>query len=278
MRKLARFEGLRYIIEATTPSSVSVPHGEETSMFEGLDIATAVQAIRQTGYYDQLQLPPAIVKELLQFCQSSICYGDRRPDVPFYLSQRSKVEERLNKALMIGSYLNTHEECPAFQAIKTDPGLLALARAYLGCEPVYLAGELFWSFPRESSEIEKLKAAQVFHYDIDDYRSLKLFFYLTDVDESAGPHVCIKGSHVRKRLYHQILGQRVASIDDATLVNHYGAENVAVLCGQAGFGFAEDPYCLHKGTLPTEKPRLLLQLQFNQRYYPDIRVHQGAPT
>lgn len=244
-------------------------------MFEGLDIAAAIQALRETGYYDQLRLPTAIVDPLVEFAQSSICYGDRRQDLPFYLNWRSHLEARVGKAFMIGSYLNSHETCPAFQAIKTDPGLLALVRAYLGCEPVYLAGELFWSFPRESTSEEQLKAAQVFHYDIDDYRSLKLFFYLTDVDETAGPHICIQKSHTHKHPYHQILGQRIASISDAQLVQQYGEENVITFCGEAGYGFAEDPYCLHKGTTPTEKPRLLLQLQFNQHYYPNIREHMN---
>jgi hypothetical protein len=272
MRKLARIEGIRQMVGSMVQRP-SAPAVNTTSIFEGLDVAIATQALREQGYYDQLRLPPAIVDALVQFAQSSICYGDRRADLPFYFKTRSRLEAQRGQSLIFGSYLNSHEACPAFQAIKTDPGLLALVRAYLGCEPVYLAGELFWSFPRENSLEEQIKTAQVFHYDIDDYRSIKFFFYLTDVDETAGPHVCIQKSHVNKRLYHQLLGQRVASISDAKLVQQYGEDNVITFCGEAGYGFAEDPYCLHKGATPTDKPRLLLQLQFNQHNYRNIRDH-----
>ena len=31
---------------------------------------------------------------------------------------------------------------------------------------------------------------------------------------------------------------------------------------KAGFGFIEDPLCFHKGLTPTERDRLLLQIEF----------------
>jgi hypothetical protein len=119
--------------------------------------------------------------------------------------------------------------------------------------------------------MEQLKAAQVFHYDLDDYRFIKFFFYLTDVDLYSGPHVLIRGSHKNKKLSHQLLGVRCASKPDEDIVGCYGAENLVTICGPAGLGFAEDATCFHKGTLPTQKERLLLQIEFAINNYGDIR-------
>ncbi len=74
-----------------------------------------------------------------------------------------------------------------------------------------MATELWWSFPTAATPLEKLKAAQVFHYDMDDYRFIKFFFYLTDVDLASGLYVCIRGNHINKKFCHQILGVRRAS-------------------------------------------------------------------
>ena len=120
--------------------------------------------------------------------------------------------------------------------------------------------------------MEKLKAAQVFHYDLDDYRFIKFFFYLTDVDLSSGPHLLLKGSHKNKKLSHQLLGVRCASKPDQEIVETYGAENLVTVTGPAGLGFAEDATCFHKGTLPTHKERLLLQIEYAINNYGDIRT------
>ncbi len=93
-----------------------------------------------------------------------------------------------------------------------------------------------------------------------DFRALKFFFYLTDVDESNGPHVCVLGSHRRKRLRHLftfLIGQ-----EDKDIIDFYGDANIRTMCEKAGHGFAEDPMCFHKGNPPTGNPRLMLEVVF----------------
>jgi hypothetical protein len=118
---------------------------------------------------------------------------------------------------------------------------------------------MWWSFPTEMSEYQKARNAQLFHYDLDDFRFVKFFWYLTDVDETAGPHVMVLGTHDRKKIAHQLLIRR---IPDDEVVAGYGTERVKEITLPAGKGFAEDTFCLHKGQAPTGKARLLLQLEF----------------
>ena len=98
----------------------------------------------------------------------------------------------------------------------------------------------------------------LFHYDLDDYRALKFFFYLTDVDSLSGSHLCIAGSHKKRKLWHCI--SRCQS--DKNIFNYYDSESIISVSGPAGFGFAEDPFCFHRGSPPVNSHRLMIQLEF----------------
>jgi hypothetical protein len=64
-----------------------------------------------------------------------------------------------------------------------------------------------------------------------------------------------------------MLGQRIASLPEADLLDTYGGNGIVAVCGKAGAGFAGDPYYLHKGDTPKHADRLLMQLEFGCRRY-----------
>jgi hypothetical protein len=128
-----------------------------------------------------------------------------------------------------------------------------IADAYLGAD-AYLMGSLIWvTFPNEKSEYNPEFG---FHYDMDDYRFLKLFVYLSDVDSDCGPHQIIYGSH-RGRPIFRFFNRRL-TFDEASAFG----ESVKTMTGKAGEGFFEDTLCYHRGVNP-KKPRLILQIQFS---------------
>ncbi|WYX20667.1 hypothetical protein WJ973_05385 [Achromobacter xylosoxidans] len=55
---------------------------------------------------------------------------------------------------------------------------------------------------------------------------------------------------------------KIRRYTDTEIEGIYGAEGVLDIPGVKGTGFAEDTYCVHKGTTPQHKPRLLLQIQY----------------
>ena len=124
---------------------------------------------------------------------------------------------------------------------------------------------IWWLFVVNEQAYDLNMGAYFFHYDIDDYRCLKFFFYLTDVDLSSGYHVCVRGSHKKKKLAHILSLFKLRS--DREIIDYYGEKNLVPICGETGFGFAEDTFCFHKATPPTSKDRLVLQIQFNTKDY-----------
>jgi hypothetical protein len=279
MRKSARFELVRDAVELGSRigsrSACPAANGNpEKTLFPDLDVERTVNELRSDGLSLNLQLPSSIVQELVQFAVASPCYGDRDPSLEFYIDRRSELEATLGRSLRIGSYLDTHRTHPTFQALITDPKILAIASHYLSTPvPKYLTSEIAWSFPAPADSYEELKAAQVYHYDIDDYKCIKFFFYLTDVDEHSGPHACIRKSHRNKKLMHQILGQRCASIQDERLLEMYGRDNAELICGSSGSGFVEDVFCFHKGVPPQHQTRLMLQFEYTMSHYEGARMY-----
>ena len=79
------------------------------------------------------------------------------------------------------------------------------------------------------------------------------------MDKFSGPHVCVKGSHNKKRLSYQYSIRRY---DSREIDRDYNAEEVLDILGSQGFGFAEDTYCIHAGKPPIKSNRLLFTLCF----------------
>jgi hypothetical protein len=281
MRKTARLEIVRDIVSllgqlnrridpiepSSSPALLASP-----SLFSLVNVSEAVAHLKQAGYYAGLNLPQSTVQAILNYAQTQPCYGDRSSYYKFYIDQRVEAEASFSRQFLLASYMG--DPCLAMTQIINDAKLTAIAAQYFGSEPILVGSELLWSFPVQSNSAQRLKAAQVMHYDIDDYQCLKFFFYLTDVDENSGAHACIAKTHRNKKLLHQLMGQRCSKIADEKLIAEYGGEaEVVTFCGQAGFGFVEDPFCFHRGNPVKQKARLMLQVEYAAHVYENIRSY-----
>jgi hypothetical protein len=68
------------------------------------------------------------------------------------------------------------QTCPEVQSLTSDPTIIAIARKYLGCKPVFLGTRMWWNFATEASASEQMALGQGFHYDLDGYRAVAFFF------------------------------------------------------------------------------------------------------
>jgi hypothetical protein len=143
--------------------------------------------------------------------------------------------------------------CPHLLALANSAPLVRLAAHYIGCKPTISAIGLRWSYPQAGSG----SGLQGFHRDCDDWRFIKVFVYLTDVDDGAGPHVYVSGTH------HEHCSMRLQPYSDDEVAKSYAPSRITRVTGAAGTGFAVDTRGVHKGLVPTQKPRLLLQIQYS---------------
>jgi hypothetical protein len=266
MYVFARFRLVRslvvwfYSLRRTTPLPAAGP-----TFVEDVNVDAAVQCISQDGYFSGLRLRADVVEELQTFSALAPCFGDGNRDYPFLYADRVNAEQQYGERFKLGRYNHALLASPLLQALSRDPQLLAIAREYLRTEPVLIGVRMWWSFVGPADADEQRMSAQGFHYDIDGYRGLTFFFYLTDVGLSNGPHVYVRGSHNRKSWKHTVSIYKGRS--DAEINECYGLERQVVSCGSAGSGFAEDILGFHKGVHPESGDRLIVQLRYGLRDY-----------
>lgn len=150
--------------------------------------------------------------------------------------------------------------------IANDPRVLGIVSGFLGAKPTISLLTAWWSMPHKGGKAEE---AEQFHRDVDDIRFVKLFCYLTDVDEVSGPHMFVPGSQNIDRL------TKIRRYEDREIVEAFGEKSLSVFTGKAGTAFLENTYGFHRGVPPTQKPRLLFQVLYSLRnsiYGPDRPV------
>ncbi|WP_422355563.1 phytanoyl-CoA dioxygenase family protein [Roseivirga pacifica] len=156
--------------------------------------------------------------------------------------------------------------------IANDPYFLNLASEFLGARPTISNVNMWWSYSGHGVA----EQAQNFHRDFDDIKFCKLFLYLTDVNTENGPHVYVKGSSNISKLL------KIRRYTDDQIAEAFGAENIIEFTRPKGSMFMVDTYGFHKGLLPKEGKRLIMQVQYSlgpiliEDYKPEKIEFDGA--
>ncbi|MER9215429.1 hypothetical protein NKI54_25745 [Mesorhizobium sp. M0663] len=247
------------------------------TMFAGVDRNAVVGALRTEGLYSGLMLPAAIHEEIARFAEHTPCFGNFDRRLEFLPEKHADAEKHFGRPLLSGHYFERVLDCSAAVAVQRDPLLLDIAAHYLGSQAKLITTRVWWSFPTGGvSDADKNMASLgKYHFDLDDWRMLKFFFYLVPVDADTGPHVYVRGSHNRRILKHQLTLLVGHSAEEVLGV--YGEQSPVTLTGQAGLGFVEDPFGFHMGTVPTRTPRLMMEVGFGVSP-PSRRRFHGEPV
>lgn len=264
-----------FLLFSKLRSSLSIRksnHDYSNSLFTQIDPINVAAKLQQEGVFLGLSLPPDWLSEFLQYLNQQNCYAGGRPDVGFRITDKAKLDQVFPQPFYVARYFNLSQNCPQISQLVNDPKLREIATRYIGQQAQYTGTSLFWTFPIEGKSCDaEQQNFRYFHYDIDDFAGLRFCFYLTDVAFDDGPHVCIRGSHIKKSIFH-ILNflSRIQSETELTKV--YAPQQFITITGDSGFGFAEDTFCFHKGSPPKNKARLFLQLHFAAHNY---NLHQA---
>ena len=161
--------------------------------------------------------------------------------------------------------------CPHLLRWANDPQVLSIVGQVLGGKPTLSNVTAWWSYPGHTEP----QQAENFHRDVDDLHFIKLFVYLSDVDEESGPHVFVPGSHKCESF------RKIRRYTDEEVTSFFGPEGIKYFIGEKGSAFLENTFGLHKGQLPKSKKRLLFQAQYSlgpigiYEYSPIKRANSG---
>jgi hypothetical protein len=159
-------------------------------------------------------------------------------------------------------YKSSHESLTRLSGLyklAADPVLRSIVAEYLGVEPIMNASVAFLNAPCDLTSHSDLSAtAQMYHHDMERLGFVKLFVYLTDVDESSGPHAVIPGTHRRRPGMLWEDGRH----SDAELEREGVLDSEVRIYGPAGTVFMVDTSMLHKGVHPQDNARMMFQIQY----------------
>ncbi len=149
--------------------------------------------------------------------------------------------------------INNVVDIPEAIKFANNEQVLALVSDYLGATPIIDNIKAWWSLPG----FDEAENEQFYHRDNDSIKFIKLFMYLTDVDEKSGPHVFIQKSQNSK------LFEKRGRFTDEEVESTFSSNDRIEYQGKKGTAFLEDTYGLHKGSLPTDNKRLLIQVRYS---------------
>jgi hypothetical protein len=274
MRTLARFGWIRRAVSSTRGlihrsktrqlvlAAQEALASSRVRLDEGVTADIFVQRLRTDGVSLGLKLRDEDVQSIHAHTLNYPCFADRCTTSGFYNAQHAQACRVLNKQILVAQYFNTGAQSNAIARLINDPLLRLIASRYLGSEPCFVGANLWWTYPVQPSAADRAEHAHLFHRDVDDFRFMKFFFYLTDVQPGDGAHVCVRRSHHSPPVSKQLDRWLIRRYSDLEIKSAYSPQDILEITGQAGVGFAENTLCVHKGLTPQHKPRLLLQLQF----------------
>ncbi|MDC9522788.1 hypothetical protein PSH55_16915 [Pseudoalteromonas sp. Angola-31] len=193
-------------------------------------------------------IQPAEVDNLVSRLQKCPLHDRFRPELGFF--DLNSIPQATHTA---DYNIDNWADFPEIIELANKKEYLDLAASYLGCKPTISNLQVWWSFPGH----EHPEQAESFHRDVDDWKFFKLFVYLTDVCSESGPHTYVLGSKSAKT------SLPIRRYTDQEIEKIFGVDKIKTLTGAKGEAFIEDTFGFHKGALPKQNKRLLLQIQYS---------------
>ncbi|MEQ8194804.1 MAG: hypothetical protein RIB59_09980 [Rhodospirillales bacterium] len=237
-----------------------------SGLSDGGQVEARANALSAHGYVEMPKIDAKKVAAMVEYFETQDCYpGNYNPNPTLYSLEQARKERPYIAHYPLESVLG----CPNFLAIANHPALISTVAKYLGTIPTVVDYSAWWSFAHRAAP----EKAQLFHFDLADYRFCTLMLYLTDVDEGAGPHKLIDGSHnfsVIRSLQEKASDQEAFDHwyfvqhrkTDEEVKEHFG-QGPVTLTGSAGTSHLLVPRTIHKGVMPTETDRLVCQVVYS---------------
>lgn len=217
-----------------------------------LDPDKIVSEVKAMGFSEAFKLKPSLVDDLISDCKRETCIAQGNDSLTYNIDVKNPVNPNEK---YVQYFFKDATNWPSVKNVIYNSTVLGIAKKYLGNEPILQNVSIWWSFPKPESMRSNVYS---YHYDIDNLKFIKIFTYLTPVDESNGPHIIYPKTHKSKTL----LQKRYRSVPDDKVEEVLGTTKPVVMVGDKGTSFFEDTFSYHKGLNPI-KPRLIFQAEYS---------------
>ena len=239
---------------------------ENKNLFEKNDLEKINKQLNSSGYFyfpefiDSFQINK--IKTYLSKTPgqySSDTYNTKKNEYEFF-------DEKNPKAVKFSYNFNEIIKNEEIQNLAFNPTLINIAQNYLGSAPILDIVGAWWSTPGLTNKPD-INSAQLWHFDLDRPKWLKVFFYLTDCNEFSGPHSFISGSHVNNGIPLSLRIYGYKRLDDELIKKYFDLSKIKSFIGKSGTMVVEDTRGLHKGQALKKGTRLILQFQYSSSLF-----------
>lgn len=218
-----------------------------------------LQELSDRGFSEMDRVDPAQVERLRTFfCERTDLGAGRTYEAlsAYFDHYRTEGVQRPRGLLATGA-----DDCEISRmALRED--YVALAAEFLGIDRSRIVTsasiDALIRLEQPRAKPAKYDDALEFHRDIDSYRFVKMFVYLTECERNGGHHEVYLHSHRHTPIR---LGP-IARYTNVEIEETIPEARLHCVEGPAGYAFAENTYALHRGTKPQTGDRLILNLQY----------------
>jgi len=237
-------------------------------------LETTLGLLRRDGYAIlDVELPAETVASLSRDFSDAPCSLTSDKKVEIGPNDRVQVDIANPLAEKYAVDTNALVQNPTVRQLVLDRGLLQIAQEYIGSAPIIDIITAWYSFPTATPSHE---AAQLFHFDLDRVRWLKVFFLLTDQTLETGAHTYIPGTQRDGGIDPRLLGRGYARLEDDDVAAFHPQSTWKTMEGTKGQILLEDTRGLHKGRALKHDYRLMLQFEYTQSLFGDPPLLQRA--
>jgi hypothetical protein len=188
-----------------------------------------------------------------------------------YMEQDRNRDGVLRKTFLV-NILNaaTLEENPQLLDFALSDPIVEAVTGYLGSIPILRGLGVYLSQSNDTTE-----SSQMFHTDNDDFRQIKCFMNVVDVDDGNGPFTLVpakQSRQIRSTLRH---GWRDRRLTDDEVLALCDPADIIRLTGPAGSGgMVDTSNCLHYGSRARAGARVVFMFQYTT--YPNVAFDNSA--
>lgn len=192
----------------------------------------------------------------------------RRADDIAAARARAAGDDTIGEKTFMLEYLGRNpvlDPASAFARFALQPPVLDVANAYLGMLSRLRYYNVWHTFASDA----KPRESQLWHRDREDMLIVKMFVYLNDVDEGAGPFTYARGTHrfgpIRGEPAYELEGGKVKRTTDEQMDALAPRARWRLSTGAAGTVIFADTNGYHKGGHARARDRLLYTCMFTSQ-------------
>lgn len=184
-----------------------------------------------------------------------------------YILTNNKTKSKQNTLNIVDVDLNDERNLP-IKKLCLNEYLISAVSEYLKAVPILFNVQVWYS---PNVENKDLIGSQLYHFDREDFRQIKCFIPLEDIDIDSGPLTLISSKNSKKFIFKNLLKLKLISSKGRFTDNEIKSafkKNVELplKCKTGQIALIDTTQCLHFGSRPSKKYKYHITIQYLSPY------------